>query len=106
VAGTTFGRNCPTVAPAICRYAGRIEYLALRQALEGVAVRLDAEALQVLARWVADRVSQKLDLTDRGDQKGRNGIDDSMRRRGAVDAVVGKARASRVGSSRRRDGGK
>jgi hypothetical protein len=72
--------------------------------VNGAPVRLDVQALQSLARWVGDRV-QKLDLGDRDDHKGRDGIDDSMRRRDAAVAMVGKARASRSDRSRRRRNG-
>jgi hypothetical protein len=71
--------------------------------VDGRQVRLDVESLQLLARWVSDRVGRKLDLADRGDQKGGGGVEDP--RRDAAPTVVGKARASRDGLARRRENG-
>ena len=82
----------------------RAEPLAWR----GRPVRLAPEALVALAAWIRGRDTrkldiakgQKLDLTDREDQKRSHGVGDQPRGRAAPAAVVGKVGASSPGRAR------
>src|SRR5207253_4212389 len=68
-------------------------------AVNGKPVRLDPAALVALAAWIADR--RKLDLAETEDQKRPDG-GEPARGDASASAVVGEARASRSGRSRRR----
>ena len=72
--------------------------------VNGCRVRLAPEGLVALAGWINARVKrQKLDRTDREDQKRGDG--EQGRARAATSAVVGKAGAPRVARSKRKTKG-